>query len=94
MKYLNVDDLLDAANDCGLKNIDKHIRALEKAAQALADDLAKHLDIECGNAEHLSGFGGLCASFSPKHKGQECPNCIEDKDEGGEWDDSPDEEDK
>lgn len=85
-KHLDVNEMLSAASEVDLPNLDAHVNALESAATDLARALAKHLRIEVKeNAEFLDGFGGLCASFGPARKGQKCPKVIDEGDEGGDW---------
>lgn len=87
-KILNVDEMLEAAENSKMPGIEGHIDALEAAATALASDLAKHLKIEMRQpAEAMGeGFGGLCASFGPSKKQQKCPKVIDERDRGGDWD--------
>jgi len=84
-KILNTDDLLEAAS-ADLPNFDAHCDAIVAAVAALAADLAKHYDIEVGETTwEGKDFAGLCAAFYPANPGQECPEMIEEGDEGGDW---------
>ena len=60
---------------------------LEAAATNLARDLASYLLIDFSPAEwEGKAFAGLCASFSPRRKGQKCPKVIDEGDPDGDWD--------
>ena len=84
-KILNVNNICDAITQSQMPGATKHIRALEKAATAAAKALADHYGIVSGEGDYQGGFGGLCVNFKPAHEGQECPDVIEEGDEGGEW---------
>ena len=93
-KILSVDDMLEAAMECGMPEYDLHVSALEQTAHELGAALAKHLDLRQGETSwEGKAMGGLCASFYPKHKGQACPEAIDNGDPGGDWDDDEVEED-
>ena len=84
-KTLDVNNMLDAATESEMPNIEWHIAALETAADHLAVALAAHLKIQrADRTNYQAGFGGLCASFIPARRRQKCPPVIVDKDEGGE----------
>ena len=86
MKILDVNNMLDAASDSDMPELEVHRVALEQAATALAQALAKHLHIAVGeDAVYEQGFGGLCAAFKPAYDGQDCPPEIDDGDPGGDW---------
>jgi hypothetical protein len=88
-KILDVNDMLDAAEDCELPERESLQTALELAANDLACALATHLDITMGQeAQYERGFGGLCASFEPRFPKQACPDAIDAGDPSGEWEES------
>lgn len=90
MKILDVNNMLDAAHDSQMEDVEIFTAALEVAAQALAQALAEHLGIETGTenspkATYQQGFGGLCAFFGSANEGQPCPDVIDQGDPGGDW---------
>ena len=85
MKILSIDNMLEAAQDSNLPDLDAATQEIETAATNLAERLAKHLDINAGAADYERGFGGCCATFSAKTPDQPCPKVIEDGDPGGDW---------
>lgn len=89
-KILSIDDMLEAANRSSLPSYDQHLDALEKAATALAQALADQYGIRIGETTwEGKEFGGLCASFYPRHAEQDCPNVIDEGDPGGDWEMRP-----
>lgn len=85
-KILDVNNMLDAASDSKMPDLESHINALEYAATNLAHALAKHLRVRLKeDATYQQGFAGLCASFGPAKKNQKCPPVLDEHDEGGEW---------
>lgn len=89
MKILNIDNMLEAAEDSGMPNLDAAIQEIETAANRLAAHLADHLKIRCGPSVWERDFGGLCATFSPSTPDQPCPEVIDKGDEGGDWEYKP-----
>ena len=86
MKILDINNMLDAAEESDMPNVEVHVQAMEEAADFLGKALAAHLKIKYGTATYEQGFGGLCASFSPAKKKQKCPPVIDEGDPGGDWD--------
>lgn len=85
-KILNIDDMLEAAEQSNMPEFRAHADRLEDAASELALALAKHLKIEAGPAEWMGiGLAGLAATFNPTSEGQECPELIDECDPSGEW---------
>lgn len=85
-KVLNVNDMLEIVEEENLEHLNHHMAALEKAAEALGRDLAIHYGIKVVECDgFLNGMGGLCISFGPDREGQPCPEPINEKDTGGEW---------
>lgn len=86
MKILNIDDMLEAANQSIMPDLYRHVEAVEKASSDLAEALAKHLKI-CSSDATWEGkeFGGTCATFWPSKKSQKCPQVIDDGDPSGDW---------
>lgn len=83
-KVLNVSDMIAAAEECKLPDAEKHVVALEMAAQHLALDLARHLGVRV--KEHAEYWDReIAVSFGPVSEGQKCPKVIDEGDEGGEW---------
>lgn len=85
MKILDVNDMLMAAHETKMPSAGFLQRSLEEVATRLAAELAEHLGIESGPAVYECMFGGLCATFSPKTEGQECPVMIDQGDPAGDW---------
>ncbi|SHG88871.1 hypothetical protein [Bradyrhizobium erythrophlei] len=86
MKVLDINNMLDAATNSKLPGRQRYVDQFEVLANELARALADHLKIALGpDADYQPGFGGLCANFKPKRKGQKCPKVIDEGDEGGEW---------
>lgn len=84
-KILSIDEMLSAAIDSGMPDAGDFSVAIETIATALAHSLASHLKIETNFANFQRGFGGTCAPFFPAHEGQECPEVIDENDQGGDW---------
>lgn len=84
-KILTVDEMLAAAEDSGMPELEKYIGMVEAVASSLQKRLAQHLDITHGEATYERDFGGTCGSFYPKTPDQPCPDVIEAGDEGGDW---------
>lgn len=85
---LNVDQLLEAANDSGLPGYEIYRDFLENAAQQLSDALAAHLGVKSGVADFQGmAFAGLCATFSPPDDNPEMkvPWQIAGHDSGSSW---------
>ncbi|WP_316188836.1 hypothetical protein [Bradyrhizobium sp. SZCCHNS1054] len=86
-KILNVNDLCDAIVGSTLDDatqralIDELQTSVARAAKALAD----HYGVISEHAEYEAGCGGLCVNFRPAYEGQECPEVIDEGDEGGDW---------
>ena len=88
-KILDINDLAMAADEYGLPDPPTFGNSIAMA-QAIAEQLAEHLGIEIRQpAENIPAMGGLCVSFGPRYIGQPCPEYIDDKDEGGEWEWEP-----
>ncbi len=51
----------------------------------VAKVLADHYGIISEHTKYEGGFGGLCVNFRPAYEGQECPDVIDEGDEGGDW---------
>jgi len=83
-KILNIDQMLNAAEDAGLPSFQLRTRQAEMVAESLGRDLAEFLDIKAGRAEWA--FGILAVDFDPKYRSQECPLVIHKGDPGGDWD--------
>ena len=85
-KILNIDDMLEAAENSEMPYLRMHVNQVEEAANSLARALAAHLNINVGTADWQGeAFGGTCAPFYPKFDGQPCPEEIDRGDEGGDW---------
>lgn len=61
------------------------IDALKTSVARVTKVLADHYRIISEHAEYEAGFGGLCVNFRPAYEGQECPDVIDESDEGGDW---------
>ena len=87
MKILNIDNMLEAAQDSKMPKYDELALAAEDLACRLSGALAAHLKIKVHDQGSWMGeaLGGLCASFGPMRKGQKCPAVIEAGDPGGDW---------
>ncbi|PDT64275.1 hypothetical protein CO683_39150 [Bradyrhizobium ottawaense] len=86
-KILNVNDLCDAIAASTLDDVTQRalIDALETSVAHVAKVLAGHYGTISEHAEYEGGFGGLCVNFRPACEGQECPDVIDEGDEGGDW---------
>ncbi|MBH5373437.1 hypothetical protein [Bradyrhizobium glycinis] len=86
-KILNVNELCDAIAASTLDDDTQRalIDALETSVAHVAKVLADHYGIISEHAEYEGGFGGLCVNFRPAYEGQECPDVIDEGDEGGDW---------
>ncbi len=84
-KILDINNMLDAAENSKLPRFKEHLAALEAVAALLANDLAQHLDIVTEPGGYEQGCGGLCCNFYAKHEGQPCPEVIDEGDVGGDW---------
>ena len=88
MKYLDASEIIAAARESGMDEIETHrlVANIEAHVQKLANALAAHLGIGCGESEADEiAFGGLCTSFFALRHDQACPPCIEQFDTGGNW---------
>jgi len=85
-KILDINNMLDAAADCELPELNRLLLSLEKEVDSLGDALAAHFDIVYRGSSYEQGFGGMCGSFHPRHVNQECPDVIRTGDPGGDWD--------
>lgn len=85
MKILSTDDMLAAAEDSKMPNLDAHVEAVETASDNLATALAAHLGITKGLTDYERGFGGTCGCFGPATPGQPCPEVIHGGDPSGDW---------
>ena len=65
----------------------QHTQVLEAASTALAQSLARHLNIELLHNATWEGkdMEGLAADFGPSFDGQPCPEIIDALDQGGDW---------
>ncbi len=84
-KILDVNELLELAEDIKLPGLDELLANIEAAAENLTEAIAKHLDIRHTGADFERGFGGLCGVFKPKHEGQPMPEAMEEYDTEGDW---------
>ncbi|GLR90899.1 hypothetical protein [Bradyrhizobium iriomotense] len=86
-KILNVNDLCDAISGSTLDDATQGILIVTLATSVAiaAKVLADHYGVISEHAEYESGFGGLCVNFRPAYDGQECPDVIDEGDEGGDW---------
>jgi hypothetical protein len=85
MKILDVNDLLEAAQELPNEIFESLEAALEQATKDLAQALADHHGITLHDVSNQPGFGGLCATFRPAHEGQPCPPDIDSGDPSGDW---------
>jgi hypothetical protein len=85
-KILDVNELLDLAQDIDLPHFEHHMQRLEEGARMLTAAIADHLDIAHTGADWERGFGGLCGVFKPKEEGQPMPEAMKEYDTGGDWD--------
>ncbi|MCP3463070.1 hypothetical protein [Bradyrhizobium sp. CCGUVB23] len=86
-KILDVNDLCDTIVGSTLDVATQRalIGAVEASVSRAAKVLADHYGIVSDHAEYQNGFGGLCVNFRPAYEGQECPDVIDQGDEGGDW---------
>lgn len=86
MKILSIDNMIGAAEDSDLPDIERHVQAVEQAATELAEALAKHHGIGFQPATwEGEALAGCCAPFFPLTPNQPCPEPIDTRDEGGDW---------
>lgn len=85
MKLLTITEIVSAAEDSDVDGLDRHIELIEAAVTQLADALAEKLDIECTAARFEPDEFGITVSFYPSKPAQECPECIDAGDRGGDW---------
>lgn len=85
-KWLDLNNILDAATDSKLPNLDEHLGNLHQVIDSLAADLADHLGVKVKYpAAYERDAGGLCVAFGPATPGQECPEVIHEGDVSGDW---------
>jgi len=85
-KIHNINNLITAASELKARDTRIYVKLLEAAAEQLAQHVAHHSNIRAGEATwEGEDFGGLCVSFYPQNKDQECPQEIDDGDPGGDW---------
>jgi len=83
---VDVSQMADIAIQNKIAGAGEAIKAIEDAADALAERIAMHFDIQSMGSEHQPvEFGGLLASFGPKNPGQACPTPIGEADPDGDW---------
>ena len=88
MKYLDASEIIAAAHESGMDEIEtsRLVANIEAHVQKLANALAAHLGIGCGESKAQDiEFGGLCTAFFALRHDQACPPCIEQFDTGGNW---------
>ena len=92
-KQLTIDEMMECAKDAGMPGADAFIRGFENMATALAQSLAHHLHVTCGDASFQgTALAGTCAPFMPRKPGQPCPEPLAQYDES-EWDDNEESDD-
>ena len=80
--YLNVSQLAELCLALDLHDTEQRlVTATEIAAEALAIKLG----VTFLSARNDPGFGGLCAKFGPKFKGQKCPELLKQYDPSSDW---------
>jgi hypothetical protein len=84
-KILDVNELLDLAQDIELPHFDKHLYRLEEEVRMLTAAIADHLEISHTGANWERDFGGLCGVFKPRQIGQPIPKAMKEYDTGGDW---------
>lgn len=87
-KILDVNQLLMLAQYRNTRADKSLIIAVEAATSALAVSVADMFDVEIdvsGVTYQGEAFGGLCASFYPKHQNQSCPPELQQADPEGDW---------
>lgn len=83
-KLLNIDDIIKAAAESGVANLDDLKADFERAGAALAQALAEKLGVVSWNPSWADDTGFL-AAFGPAHPGQPCPEVIDVGDSDGDW---------
>lgn len=80
-KLVSIDNLLTISQELGLKGHDGYVDVFEKLATSLAEVIAKETGVAILRPAEWMGeeFGGLCVGFVPAHKGQPCPQVIDDR---------------
>ncbi|MEN5278093.1 hypothetical protein ABE527_14210 [Brucella sp. TWI432] len=85
-KVLKIDEMLEVLDDIDHPLASDFIGKVEALGNEIAETIAQALDVSFGPATFEgSDFGGTCATFKPKYKGQLCPDAIDTQDMGGEW---------
>lgn len=87
-KLLTLDEMIEVLITIGHPAADALRTATEGLASAMAQMIARDLDVAAGAASFRgTAFAGTCASFTPRFPGQPCPEPLSRYD-SGEWDDS------
>lgn len=87
-KVLKIDEMLEVLNEINHPQAADFISQVETIGGSLAQAIAEALNVIHGRASF--DLGETCATFKPKFKGQPCPDALDLRDLGGEWE----EEDK
>jgi hypothetical protein len=85
-KLLTLDEMLEVLIAIGHPAADALQTATEGLATAMAQMIARDLDVAAGAASFRgTAFAGTCAPFRPSFRGQPCPESLTHYD-SGEWD--------
>ena len=86
-KQLRLEEMIDAARlaspgPSALRALaDISARQLEAIGSTLAEALAEHLGVDCGDTTcEEEAFAGCCTPFYARHVGQPCPEPLRDFD--------------
>lgn len=86
---LKADEILEALSACGVDGTEELTQRFEAVVQEMAEKLASHLGIECGEASAQGiAFAGTCVAFLPVEPGQPLPDIFAqyEFDSAEEWD--------
>jgi hypothetical protein len=87
LKYLDLNDLLVAAERLNAPWCSSAIRAAEALQSMLAEAVASAAGCtHTATASEGMEFGGLLSGMCPTQKDDKMPSCFEDLDPEGEWD--------
>lgn len=87
-KVLKIDEMLEVLNEIGHPQAADFVAQVEILGDSIAQAIADALNVNHGPSAF--DMGETCAAFTPKFRGQRCPEAIDTKDAGGEWDDEDD----
>jgi hypothetical protein len=85
-KILTLDEMLETLQELNHPLSAYFKTTLESVGTMMAFTLGKELNLNVSRANFEgTSFAGTCATFAPYHEDQPIPECLEYRDEDGDW---------